>query len=170
MGQKYTVSVNGENFEIEVSEVDDGVEVTEAGKAPKKVTAHSKLAQSVQQFTIDGNQRVFAHRKSPNGHLLVIDGSVVHATVQDARATKYAAMVRPAVGSHRTSVKAPMPGLVASVLVAAGEEVRKDQTLLTLSAMKLENDIRSPMAGRVVSVNVEPGQAVEKNFPMMVVE
>lgn len=170
MGQKYTVSIDGRNVEVEVSELEDGLLVATDGDGGRKLSFGSKLAQSVQRVTLDGEPRSFAHRKTPLGHVLVVDGSVIHASVQDSRATKYAAMVKPASGSVKASIKAPMPGLVASVLVVVGDEVRKDQTLLTLSAMKLENDIRSPVAGRVTSVAVTAGQAVEKNFVMAVVE
>lgn len=170
MGQKYTVCIDGRNVEVEVSELEDGLLLAVDGDGGRKVGFESKLAQSVQRVGVDGKPRSFAHRKTPAGHMLVLDGSVVHASVQDARATKYAAMVKPASGAAKASIKAPMPGLVASVLVKVGDEVRKDQTLLTLSAMKLENDIRSPLAGRVTAVSVIAGQAVDKNFVMAVVE
>lgn len=60
-------------------------------------------------------------------------------------------------------VKAPMPGLVLSVLVADGDEVKKGDNLLVLEAMKMENMIKSPTDGIVKKVAVQQGNKVEKN-------
>lgn len=61
------------------------------------------------------------------------------------------------------SVKAPMPGLVQSVLVSPGQAVEKGQPLLILEAMKMENIIKANADATVKSVAVSQGQAVEKN-------
>ncbi|WP_432710754.1 biotin/lipoyl-containing protein [Pedobacter sp.] len=60
-------------------------------------------------------------------------------------------------------VKAPMPGLVLSVLVAPGQEVKKGDNLLVLEAMKMENIIKSSTDGVVKSVQIVQGDKVEKN-------
>ena len=60
-------------------------------------------------------------------------------------------------------LKAPMPGLVLSVEISAWTAVEKDQPLLILEAMKMENVIKSPREGTIAKVNVKKGQAVEKN-------
>lgn len=60
-------------------------------------------------------------------------------------------------------VKAPMPGLVLSVLVNEGDEVKKGDNLLVLEAMKMENMIKSPTDGEIKSVAVKQGDKVEKN-------
>ncbi|MCB0760091.1 MAG: acetyl-CoA carboxylase biotin carboxyl carrier protein subunit [Flavobacteriales bacterium] len=60
-------------------------------------------------------------------------------------------------------LKAPMPGLVLDVVVEPGQQVQKDDPLLILEAMKMENVIKSPGEGIVKSIGVDKGQAVEKN-------
>lgn len=60
-------------------------------------------------------------------------------------------------------LKAPMPGLVLQVSVQAGDVVEKDQPLLILEAMKMENVLKSPVAGTLASVEVSPGDKVDKN-------
>jgi biotin carboxyl carrier protein len=59
--------------------------------------------------------------------------------------------------------RAPMPGLILDLMVAEGDEVRADQPLLVLEAMKMENVVKSGGAGTVQSVHVTRGEAVEKN-------
>lgn len=60
-------------------------------------------------------------------------------------------------------IKAPMPGLVLSVLVVPGQEVKKGDNLLVLEAMKMENIIKSSTDGVVKSVQIVQGDKVEKN-------
>ena len=67
-------------------------------------------------------------------------------------------------------VKAPMPGMVLTINVAVGDEVKKGDALLVLEAMKMENIIKSPRDGKVKSVKAVKGSAVEKNQSLIVFE
>jgi len=60
-------------------------------------------------------------------------------------------------------IKAPMPGLVLNVLVTAGAEVKKGDSLLVLEAMKMENMIKSPTDGVIKKIEIKQGDKVEKN-------
>ena len=60
-------------------------------------------------------------------------------------------------------IKAPMPGLVLSILVEEGKEVKKGDSLIILEAMKMENILKSPADGIVKKVAVKKGVPVEKN-------
>lgn len=55
---------------------------------------------------------------------------------------------------------APIPGVVASIAIAAGQQVARGDELLTLEAMKMMNVIRSPREGRVDTVHVAQGSRV----------
>ncbi len=61
------------------------------------------------------------------------------------------------------SLKAPMPGMVLDVMAQVGDTVVKDQPLIILEAMKMENVIKSPRDGQISRVGVVKGTAVEKN-------
>jgi pyruvate carboxylase len=71
-----------------------------------------------------------------------------------AREKKTAAMGPGAIG-------APMPGAVVKVGVKEGDEVKKGETLFTLSAMKMETAITATMDGTVEKITVTPGDTVE---------
>ncbi|XMO85731.1 acetyl-CoA carboxylase biotin carboxyl carrier protein subunit [Algibacter sp. AS12] len=60
-------------------------------------------------------------------------------------------------------IKAPMPGLILELHVEAGQEVKENDTLFILEAMKMENSISSPRSGIIKSISVKNGDAVEKN-------
>lgn len=60
-------------------------------------------------------------------------------------------------------IKAPMPGLVISVLKSIGDSVKEGENLLILEAMKMENVIKSPIEGVIKNIAVSPSNTVEKN-------
>lgn len=60
-------------------------------------------------------------------------------------------------------LKAPMPGLVLQVMVEVGQEVKQDEPLLILEAMKMENVLKSPADVVIKSIEISTQDAVEKN-------
>lgn len=60
------------------------------------------------------------------------------------------------------AIKAPMPGLILEISVKAGQEVKENDPLLILEAMKMENSFLSPRNGIIKSIAVEKGNAVDK--------
>lgn len=61
------------------------------------------------------------------------------------------------------NIKAPMPGLIVDLRVAAGDVVNPGDPLLILEAMKMENLIKATVQGVVKNVKVRKGDSVEKN-------
>jgi pyruvate carboxylase subunit B len=64
-------------------------------------------------------------------------------------------------------IRAPMPGLVLKVQVEPGSVVSRNDPLLVLEAMKMENEIRSPSNAIVSAVHVSAGQAVAMHAPLI---
>jgi biotin carboxyl carrier protein len=58
-------------------------------------------------------------------------------------------------------IVAPIPGKIVKVLVTEGQEVERDQGLLVIEAMKMQNELRAPRAGRVERVYMAEGRGVE---------
>lgn len=67
-------------------------------------------------------------------------------------------------------VRAQMPGKIVRVLVAEGALVQKDQSLVVMEAMKMENEIRASHAGKVSKIKIISGQAVETGTDLMVID
>ena len=59
-------------------------------------------------------------------------------------------------------IKAPMPGLVLKLMVKEGDAVKKNDPVLILEAMKMENVIKSPGDALVKRVHTKERNAVEK--------
>lgn len=60
-------------------------------------------------------------------------------------------------------IKAPMPGLILDINVKIGQQVKENDPLLILEAMKMENVIVSPREGIIKSIAIKKGDAVDKS-------
>jgi biotin carboxyl carrier protein len=67
-------------------------------------------------------------------------------------------------------VRATLPGLVVALAVGEGDEVAAGATLLTIEAMKMQNEVRAPRAGRVAALGVVAGQAVAAGASLLRIE
>jgi len=67
-------------------------------------------------------------------------------------------------------IKAPMPGIIMEILVDEGYTVRRDDELLILEAMKMENPIRSPEDGVAKTILVRKKDFVDTDQIIMSLE
>ncbi len=92
---------------------------------------------------------------------VTLRGRRIAAEVLTARELTLADVDRGhAVQSGPLEVKATLPGLIVGVAVAAGDEVEAGAPLVTIEAMKMQNEVRAPRPGRVAGIAVEAGQTV----------
>ncbi|TET66957.1 MAG: hypothetical protein E3J56_13605 [Candidatus Aminicenantes bacterium] len=63
-----------------------------------------------------------------------------------------------------------MPGKVIKINVSEKEEVRKNQTLAIVEAMKMENEIKSSIEGYVKKIFVSEGDLVDSEKPLIELE
>ena len=89
----------------------------------------------------------------------------VVATPAPVQAAAPAPVAAPANGEK---VLSPFPGLIKSLLVANGATVKKDQPVLVLEAMKMDNDITAPCDG-VITFQVQKGANVESDSVLAVI-
>ena len=78
-----------------------------------------------------------------------------------------AAPVEVAAGD--STVTAPMPGKVSKINKKAGDKIAKGECIMTLEAMKMQNEIGSPIAGTIKSINVNKGDNVKPGVVMAVI-
>ncbi|MEM9067385.1 MAG: biotin/lipoyl-containing protein [Myxococcota bacterium] len=160
---RYRVTIEGQEREVDV-------QIAPGGTA---------------RVTLDGKPVDADIRRIPGGVSLRIDGVVHDVLVGGAPES-----MQVAAGSHRATVsvesersrsrkkrgggdsagnelRAPMPGRVVKILVAAGDEVEANQPLVVIEAMKMENELRSAAAVKIASVDVQEGQNVEGNTVLL---
>jgi biotin carboxyl carrier protein len=92
-----------------------------------------------------------------------VEGESFEITIKDPMDQMLAEMGFDKVAEKQIKeIKAPMPGLVLEIAVAAGDAVNAGDKVIILGAMKMENSITVPASAVVKRIAVAVGQAVEK--------
>jgi biotin carboxyl carrier protein len=68
------------------------------------------------------------------------------------------------------TIISPMPGKVVKIPVKIGDEVKKGDTVITVSAMKMESEYKSPIDGKIAKIHVSEGNTVEANQVLIEIE
>ncbi len=72
--------------------------------------------------------------------------------------------------ASENNIISPMPGKVVKIPVGVGDEVKKGDTLITISAMKMESEYKSPKDGKVFKIHVSEGSTVDANQVLIEIE
>jgi pyruvate carboxylase len=100
----------------------------------------------------------------PDGRRTVffeLNGQPRDVTIED-RSLEAEGEKRPKVDpTDPLHVGAPMPGVVVTVAISAGDSVAKGQKLLSMEAMKMETTLYADRDGKIAQVLVHPGSTVE---------
>ena len=166
MIMEFEVTVDGRKYTVRFLER-DGALFVEHERAKTAMRGETPLRSRVQRAQLDGGPVTFGYHRTKEGVQIVLAGVVYETVVADAQHARLSQISARRPGGGIVDVKAPMPGMVVAVKVNVGDPVRKNQSLLALHAMKLENDIRSPRDGVVQSIAVKPGDVLEKGVTMM---
>ena len=143
-------------------------------------------APGVYRARVDGqDHRVELRPSTGTPRVLVVDGtSYPIATARDRDTTWVQVLAetfacelvrgkRPgAAGGGRKDpeVKCPIAGKVLKLFVQAGDTVAAGQKLISVEAMKMENEIHASLAGRVARVAATVGQPVQPGDLLMVID
>jgi len=118
--------------------------------------------------TMDGRRIAMHVRMIPNGFELAHRGFEVKAFVYTEREAAYARLMplKKLSGSEK-AVRCPMPGLVVSLAVSEGQEVKTGETLAVIEAMKMENVLRAERDGVIKKIRVKQGDSVAVDAVVM---
>lgn len=153
----------------------DGQEDFDVEVIGEKITVNGKeIAIDRRELSKDHSHIIFNHRsytiaivaadKTQKTCQIKVNGNLYDLKIED----RYDVLLKQLgmdTGSNNIikEVKAPMPGLVLSIIAEEGAEIDKGDSLLVLEAMKMENIIKSPSKGTVRKITVHQGDKVEKN-------
>lgn len=141
MGKIYKIRIDSEIYEVEIEEVikDKAHKVTKEAKTPEK----SNITEPTQ------SQKESAETKQEE------KPAIREETKEEV------------LENGVEFILAPLPGKVLKVMVKPGDFVKKGDVLLTIEAMKMENEIFAGFDARVVEVYVNPGDKVETNKKLL---
>jgi propionyl-CoA carboxylase alpha chain len=112
----------------------------------------------VWEGTLDGRPLAVQVRTIPNGVRLAHHGFEVAVNVFTEReATSARWMKEGNKADTGKKVLCPMPGLIVSIAVAEGQEIKAGETLAVVEAMKMQNVLRAERDGVVKKIHAAAG-------------
>ena len=113
------------------------------------------------QGSIDGRPVSVQVRPILNGYQLTYQGIEVQARVLTEREAELAALMLVKEKADTSKLLlCPMPGMVVSLAVSEGQEVRAGDALCIVEAMKMENVLKAERDGTVAKVLAKPGDSL----------
>ena len=127
-----------------------------------------KPGEPVWSGTVGGKPVAVQVRPVRNGFQLAWRGTFAKAAVYTAPEANYARLM-PIKAAADTGKKllCPMPGLVKSIAVAEGQEVKAGETLAVVEAMKMENVLRAERDGTVKKLHAKAGDSLAVDAVIM---
>jgi len=149
---------------LEVKRENGTIEVcfpAQGKKALRQLSSDWQPGDPVWTGTINSHPVAVQVRCIPNGFTLAYRGVETSAYVYTAREAGYARLMPPKkVADTGKQVVCPMPGLVLSIAVKEGQEVKAGETVAVVEAMKMENVLRAEIDGTVKKINARPGDSL----------
>lgn len=146
--EKYCARINGKEVEIEYFPLAEGRAI---------------VIVDGQSLEVDVRANSYASRQ-----IVFMKGRDIVVDIEDYN---LAQLRKTAVMSSGESadklIKAPMPGLILEVKVQPGDVVKKNQPIMIVEAMKMENIIKAPADGTIKTIHIANGQSVEKDMKLV---
>lgn len=119
-------------------------------------------------FLLEVDGRIFDSfiYENRNGYVVFLNGKTFEIELAGATPLRRESLEK--IG--RAEVKARMPGRVKKILANVGDTIKKDTGVITIEAMKMENEIKSPKDGILKELNVKEGMTVEVGTTLFVIE
>jgi propionyl-CoA carboxylase alpha chain len=163
-----TVLLDGFGTKVETSLDGDTVIVRtldDAGKeiAARRVDTKWRPGEPVWSGKIDGKtiSAQVRKRRDAYGYDIAHRGVAVYARVHGERiAELFAMMPEKVIADTSKQLLCPMPGLVVSLAVEVGQEVKAGETLAVVEAMKMENVLRAERDGVIETIHVKAGDSL----------
>ena len=153
-------------FDILIEQASEGLTVRFTGEGNRHreaiaVVSHWRPGERVWHGVVDGAPLAVQVRTTQNGVTLEHAGTAAAARVYSRRQAEAAALMRVKCPVDTgTQLRCPMPGVIVSIAVAPGEQVKTGDVLCIIEAMKMENALRAERDGIVTRVHAKAGDVV----------
>jgi propionyl-CoA carboxylase alpha chain len=166
----WVVIIGEEHHPIRVIPIEGGYDV-EYGGETHAVRSNWEFGQLLFNGTVNGEEIHVQVQRIGQIYRLSRGGSESDLRVMNPRAAEMQKLMPVKVPPDTSrQVVAPMPGLLVSVAVAEGDEVKAGDELAVLEAMKMENTLRAERNGVIATLNFKAGESVEVDEVIMELE
>ena len=163
---RYTVTVHGREYDIELEYRSDHIEAVVNGRM-RKIEAHllrdTRWLMLIDNHSFEADVRSDSARTVSGERTVFTRGLDIPLVIEDhALAQMRKAAGLGAAVQAETRFRAPMPGLVVQIRVVPGQEVNAGDPLVVIEAMKMENVLKAKAPGKIKTISAQIGQSVDK--------
>jgi len=146
---------------MKANAVDGGLTVDLDGRKLRLEDIQWRPGQPVFRGNLDGKDFTVAVKPAAEGFVIRHRATTLHVLVLTPRSAELHQKLPPKKAADTSKmVLSPMPGLVVSIDVAAGQDVKTGEIVAVLEAMKMQNILRAERDGTIKAVNVKSGDSV----------
>ncbi|MGB3808651.1 MAG: acetyl/propionyl/methylcrotonyl-CoA carboxylase subunit alpha [Parvibaculum sp.] len=170
---EWVVSVGDWSQRVTADEGDEGLDVIFLDEKGKPIGEHVVTSdwvpgESVFIGEVDGETFVVQLDRAKQGYQLTYRGGSVAAVVRTALAHRLALLMPEKIAPDTSKfLLCPMPGLVKSIAVEVGQEVKMGDTLAIVEAMKMENILRAEKDCIVAKIEAKAGDSLAVDAVIM---
>jgi len=163
----WVVEMNNEFHDVNVVAVEGGYDVRCQGRTCA-VRSNWEFGQHLFTGTINGREIFVQVEREMQTYRLFHGGSQSNVRVFAPRSAELMRhMPVKAPPDMSKYLLSPMPGLLVSLAVKEGDEVKAGEELAVLEAMKMENTLRAERDVIVAKINYEPGASLAVDDKIM---
>ena len=127
----------------------------------REIAVEASVGALVFHCTINGRERVVQIDRRRPAFRMTHQGASFEVLVVSPRVAEHARHMPVKEAPDLSSfLLSPMPGLLVSLAVSVGQEVKTGEELAVVEAMKMENILRAQRDGKVSAIHVEPGASL----------
>ena len=164
------VWLNDVEYKLDVTRANGAIDIAfrNGNVHAHKVESNWKPGDPVWSGHVDGRPVTVQVNPVPNGFDLSYRGVQARAYVFTESEAAYARLmpVKKAADTGK-SLLCPMPGLVVSIAVSEGQEVKVGETLAVVEAMKMENVLRAERDATVKKIHAKKGDSLAVDAVIM---
>ncbi|MGN6538958.1 MAG: acetyl-CoA carboxylase biotin carboxylase subunit [Mesorhizobium sp.] len=169
---EWVVKIGGDYLAVSIRDgmvsIPMEIDLSVEGGKPFTVASEWRPGEAVWRGTV-GSRAVAAQlRPLPNGLRIAWKGMSVNALKMLPRTAELERLMPVKLPPDTSKLLlCPMPGLVVSISVAEGQEVKAGETLAVVEAMKMENVLRAERDLTVAKLNAKPGDSLAVDAVIM---
>lgn len=144
--KKFKFTINGNQYETEIVSIDENV---------------AEVVVNGTSYTVEVDRSIPVTKTPKIMRTVAVPSTDTHPSVSKTAS--------PTAPKGTGNIKSPLPGVILELHVREGDNVKIGQKLITLEAMKMENNINADKEGRVVTIKVGKGDSVMEGDILLVI-
>jgi biotin carboxyl carrier protein len=144
--KKFKFTINGSQYDAEIVSIDENI---------AEVSVNGTL------YTVEVDRSIPLSKTPKLVRTMAVPSTDAHPSTSKTSS--------PGAPKGTGTIKSPLPGVILELHVREGDAVKIGQKLITLEAMKMENNINADKEGKVISLKVGKGDSVMEGDVLLVI-